>query len=270
VRLKDKVAVVTGAGSGIGRATAEAFAAEGARVVCASVSDRATEVARRIGDAAVGVRADVADEDDVIRMIATAEQEFGRLDVLVNNAGFGGGRKPLHEQTVETWDRVHGVNLRGVFFCMKHGVLAMRRGGAGGSIVNVTSASAVIGFLHHSVYGAAKAGVNQLTRAAALDYADDGIRVNAVAPGSVWTGLVPMSGEHPVPPAGADRPAGVPMDRWGLSGEVAAAVLFLASDEASFVTGTVLPVDGGYAIGFSGMGARNTGRDAPAPSPSAG
>jgi NAD(P)-dependent dehydrogenase (short-subunit alcohol dehydrogenase family) len=259
MRLKDKVAIVTGAGSGIGAATAHLFASEGASVVCADVSGAEEAVAAGIGAAAVGVHVDVGDEEDVRRMITTAEDAFGRLDVLVNNAGFGGGMKPLHEQTTENWDRVHGVNLRGVFFCMKYGVLSMRASG-GGAIVNIASATALVGWKHHSIYGAAKAGVGQLTKSAALDYAADRIRVNAVSPGTIWTGLVAASKEFSEPPEDMARVPGIPMDRWGLAPEVAAAVLFLASDEASYITGTILPVDGGYAIGYSGMGAENPGR----------
>ncbi|UGQ13802.1 SDR family oxidoreductase [Yinghuangia sp. ASG 101] len=259
MRLKDKVAVITGAGSGIGKAMAHRFAAEGAKVVCASISGRAVDVAAEIGDAAVGVQADVAEEADVRRMIATAEEAFGRIDVLVNNAGFGGKLLPLHEQTTETWDRVHDVNLRGVFFCMKYGIIAMR-GTGGGSIVNISSATAMVGFKHHGLYGAAKAGVNQMTKAAALDYADDHIRVNAVCPGTIWTGLVPASKESAAPPPGVRRLPGIPMDRWGLSDEIASAALFLASDESSYVTGILMPVDGGYSIGYSGLGAEKTGR----------
>lgn len=259
MRLKDKVAVITGAGSGIGKAIAHRFAAEGASVVCASVSGRAIDVAAEIGDGALGVQADVGDEADVQRMIGAAEEAFGRIDILVNNAGFGGKLKPIHEQTTEDWDRVHGVNLRGVFFCMKYGIMSMRRTG-GGSVVNISSTTAVIGWKHHGIYGAAKAGVNQLTRVAALDYADDNIRVNAVCPGTIWTGLVQMSKEHPEPPPGIFRLPGIPMDRWGVSDEIAAAALFLASDEASYVTGVLMPVDGGYSVGFSGMGAEKSGQ----------
>jgi NAD(P)-dependent dehydrogenase (short-subunit alcohol dehydrogenase family) len=191
-------------------------------------------------------------------MIAAAEERFGRLDILVNNAGFGGGMAPLHEQTAAHWDRVHSVNIRAVFLGMKYGIISMLRTG-GGAIVNISSSSGFVGRKAHSVYGAAKAGVNQLTKAAALDYAKRNIRVNAVLPSSVWTGLVPMSKQHPTPPPGVGRPAGIPMDRWGLPKEIAAGALFLASDEASFITGVLLPIDGGYCIGFSGMGAEHTG-----------
>lgn len=257
-RLENKVAVVTGAGSGMGKAMAEMFAAEGAKVACADISGKQDEVAAAIGDAAIPVRTNVADEADVQNMIATVEKAFGRIDILVNNAGFGGGMMPLHEQTTENWDRVHSVNLRGVFFCMKYGIIAMLKTG-GGSIVNISSASAFVGWKHHSIYGAAKAGVNQLTKAAALDYAGNNIRANAICPGTIWTGLVEMSKVHSEPPAGIFRLPGIPLDRWGLAREIAAAALFLASDEASYITGTLLPVDGGYCIGFSGMGAENTG-----------
>jgi NAD(P)-dependent dehydrogenase (short-subunit alcohol dehydrogenase family) len=258
MRLASKIAVITGAGSGMGKAMAELFAAEGAKVVCADISGKQNDVAAAIGDAAIGIHANVADEADVRSMIAVAEQKFGRLDILVNNAGFGGKMAPLHEQTAESWDGIHAVNLRGVFLCMKYGVVSMLKTG-GGSIVNIASAAGVVGWKHHSIYGAAKAGVNQLTKSAALDYAGNKIRVNAIEPGTIWTGLVSQSKEHPVPPPGVARLAGIPLDRWGLAREIAAAALFLASDEASYVTGVLLPVDGGYCIGFSGMGAENRG-----------
>jgi NAD(P)-dependent dehydrogenase (short-subunit alcohol dehydrogenase family) len=258
MRLKDKVAVITGAGSGMGRAMAEMFAAEGARVVCADISGNQDAVAAALGQAGIAVRADVSQEADIQNMISVAETRFGRLDILINNAGFGGEMKPLHEQSAQSWDLVHAVNIRGVFLGMKYGVISMLKTG-GGAIVNITSASGIVGWKHHSIYGAAKAGVNQLTRTAALDYANHNIRVNAVAPGTTWTGLVKQSKEHPEPPADAPVLAGIPLNRWGLARDIAAAALFLASDEAAYVTGTVLPVDGGYCIGFSGMGAENRG-----------
>jgi len=258
MRLADKVAVITGAGSGIGKAMAEIFTNEGARVICADISGNEESVAANLGDAAVPVHCDVADEGDVERMIATAESELGRIDVLCNNAGFGGGMRPLHEQTTENWDHVHSVNLRGVFFCMKHGVTSMMQSG-GGAIVNTGSASGLVGWKHHSIYGAAKAGVHQMTRAAALDYANHNIRVNAIAPGTMWTGLVEASKTIAEPPKDGFRLPGIPLDRWGLAKDIAYAALYLASDEARYVTGVTLPVDGGYSIGFSGMGAENPG-----------
>jgi NAD(P)-dependent dehydrogenase (short-subunit alcohol dehydrogenase family) len=268
MRLEGKIAVITGAGSGMGKAMAELFTAEGAKVVLADISGRQEQVAAAINEAAtaggmneiraVAVHADVSVEEDVRNMIATAEREFGRLDILCNNAGFGGPMAPLADQTLEVWNRVHDTNIKGAFLGMKYGILSMLKSG-GGSIVNTTSASGVVGWKHHSVYGAAKAGVNQLTRAAALDYSDRNIRINAIAPGTMWTGLVEASQQYEEPPADYPRLAGIPMGRWGLARDIAYAALYLASDEAAYVTGVVLPVDGGYSIGFSGMGAERPG-----------
>lgn len=257
-RLQDKVAVITGAGSGMGKAMAEIFAREGARLVLADISGKQDEVAAAVGNGAVAVHADVSDEADVQNMIRTAEETFGRLDILCNNAGFGGGMAPLHEQSLETWDKVHSTNIRGAFLGMKYGIISMLKTG-GGAIVNTTSASGVIGWKHHSVYGAAKAGVNQLTKTAALDYSDKNIRINAVAPGTMWTGLVEASKKFDAPPEEFPVLAGIPMGRWGLAQDIANAALYLASDEAAYVTGVILPVDGGYCIGFSGMGAERPG-----------
>jgi len=257
-RLEGKSCVITGAGSGMGRAMAELFAAEGAKLVLADISGNQGVVASALGKDAVAVHCDVTVEEDVQKMIEAAEANFGRLDVLCNNAGFGGTLTPLHEQTTANWDRLQDLNLKSVFLGMKYGVISMLKSG-GGAIVNTTSAAGVVGWKHHSVYGAAKAGVNQLTRAAALDYAKDNIRVNAVVPGTVWTGMVELSKDSPEPPAGGFRLPGIPMDRWGLAREVAAAALFLASDDSSYTTGALLPVDGGYCIGFSGLGAELTG-----------
>jgi NAD(P)-dependent dehydrogenase (short-subunit alcohol dehydrogenase family) len=249
-RLDGKVAVITGAASGMGHAAAELFVAEGAKVVVADRSGQEDEVAQSFGDAAVAAHVDVALEDDVQRMIATAEERFGKLDVLYNNAGFGGPMMPLHEQTLENWEMVQNTNLKGVFLGMKYGIPAMLRNG-GGSIVSTASAAGLVGFRGHSIYGAAKAGVIQLTKAAALDYADQNIRVNAICPGMFWTGLVPKARETGTvgqqPPSDAHGPPkNVPMNRWGLASEIATAALFLASDESSFITGVALPVDGGY------------------------
>jgi len=247
-RLAGKVAVITGAGSGIGRAAALLFAEEGARVVVADRSGQQREVAAQIGDAAVAADVDVAVAADVQRMIETAERRFGRLDVLCNNAGFGGPRKPLTEQDEATFDDVIAVNLKGVFLGMKYGIASMLRTG-GGSVVNTASAAGLVGWKNHSVYGAAKGGVVQMTKAAALDYATQAVRVNAVCPGMTWTGLSGQTRENPVPPPDAPPMKAQPMHRWGLPSELAAAMLFLASDESSFITGVALPVDGGYVVG---------------------
>ncbi|WP_216893500.1 SDR family NAD(P)-dependent oxidoreductase [Nocardia alni] len=243
-RLAGKVAVITGAGSGIGRASAELFAQEGAKVVCADISGEEKDAAAAIGAAAAAVHADVSVSADVQRIIAAAEDNFGRLDILFNNAGFGGPKKLITEQTEEDYDRVLAVNLKSVFLGMKYGITAMLRTG-GGSVINTSSAAGLVGWEKNAIYGASKGGVIQMTKAAALDFAQQGIRINALCPGMTWTGLVPGSRENPLPPTEGYRPP-APMARWGLSSELATAALFLACDDSSFVTGIALPVDGGY------------------------
>jgi len=257
-RLQDRVCIITGGGSGMGKAMAHRFSQEGARIILADISGKQDEVAADVGNGAIGVHCDVADEEQIKALIAAAEDRYGRLDVLCNNAGFGGGMAPLHKQTAEHWDRIHSVNVRGVFLGMKYGITSMLKTG-GGAIVNTGSASAVVGWKHHSVYAAAKAGVHHMTKIAALDYSDKNIRVNAIAPGTMWTGLVATSQQFDAPPEGFPTLAGIPMGRWGTAMDIANAALYLASDEAAYVTGVVLPVDGGYSIGFSGMGAERPG-----------
>jgi NAD(P)-dependent dehydrogenase (short-subunit alcohol dehydrogenase family) len=241
-RLEGKVAVITGAGSGIGRSAALLFAREGARVVCADLSGREKLTAAKIGDNAIAVHVDVARSADVAAMIDTAVTEFGKLDVLFNNAGYGGPRKPVTEMDEDTYDSLMAVNLKGVFLGLKYGITAMLRTG-GGSVINTASASGLVGWKSLAVYSAAKGGVIQLTKSAALDFAESGVRVNAICPGMTWTGLA-NAADDSRPPEGARPPQ--PMGRFGLPDEVAAAALFLASDESSFVTGTAIPVDGGY------------------------
>lgn len=243
-RLAGKVAVITGAGSGIGRASAALFAQEGAKVICADRSGEQESTAADIGDAALPVHVDVSVSADVRNMVATAERHFGKLDILFNKAGFGGPKRPITEQTEEDYDNVLAVNLKGVFLGMKYGIAAMLRSG-GGSVVNTASAAGLVGWKDNAVYGAAKGGVIQMTKAAALEYADQRVRVNAICPGMTWTGLVPAAQNHALPPADAPVPP-QPMRRWGLPTELAAAALFLAGDESSFITGVALPVDGGY------------------------
>ncbi len=241
-RLDGKIAIITGAGSGIGRAAALRFAAEGAQVLCADVSGRQDAVAATIGAAALAVHADVTRSDDVAAMVAAAAERFGTLNVLFNNAGAGGPLLPLADIDEATYDTVVNVNLRSTFLGMKHAIPVMLSGD-GGSIINTASAAGLVGWKHLAVYSAAKGGVVQMTKAAALDYATSGIRVNAVCPGLTWTGLAGAGDDTP-PPANSAPPQ--PMQRWGLPEEIAAAALFLASDESSFVTGAALPVDGGY------------------------
>lgn len=248
-RLAGKIAIITGAGSGMGRAMAEMFASEGARVVCADISGRQETVAASIGDAAIALQVDVTNSGDVQRMVSAAEDRFGRLDILVNNAGYGGPIDlPFHEQDEDLFDRLIDVNLRGVYYGMRYGILSMLKAG-GGAVVNISSASGLVGWKALSCYSASKAAVVQLTKSAALDYAEQNIRINTVCPGMTWTGMVPWSEGSRAPPAEADTLPIVPMNRWGRDREIAAAALFLASDEASYVTGAAVPVDGGYVAG---------------------
>jgi NAD(P)-dependent dehydrogenase (short-subunit alcohol dehydrogenase family) len=199
-------------------------------------------VAAAIGDSALAVHADVTLSVDVAALVATAEKRFGRLDVMFNNVGAGGPRMPLADYDEASFDAVIDLNLRSTFLGMKHAIPAMLRHG-GGSIINTASAAGLVGWKDLALYSAAKGGVVQMTKAAALDYATSAIRVNAICPGMTWTGL---AGADKGTPLSAVPAPPQPMQRWGLPEEVAAAALFLASDESSFVTGTAIPVDGGY------------------------
>ncbi|WP_435154188.1 SDR family NAD(P)-dependent oxidoreductase [Amycolatopsis sacchari] len=242
MRLHDKIALITGAAGGMGRATAEAFAREGATVFIADIlDDEGATTAKEIG-AAGYLHLDVTDETSWTAAIEEVTKRSGRLDVLVNNAGISGTFDPDLTST-EFFDRLMLVNARGVFLGIKHGTAAMARTG-GGSIVNLSSISASIGQPGvHLGYGASKAAVKSMTRTAAVHYADAGIRVNAVAPGMLPPMRTSRGSADPV--WRAKQIDGVPLKRAGEVREVADAVLFLASDEASYVTGVELLVDGG-------------------------
>jgi NAD(P)-dependent dehydrogenase (short-subunit alcohol dehydrogenase family) len=247
MRLAGKVAIVSGGASGMGQSEASIFAREGAKVVIGDLLEaEGRQVADKIatdGGQAKFVKLDVTTESDWEKAVAFAVQAFGKLDVLVNNAGISGTFDP-DTMSTSAWDTVMSINAKGVFLGMKHAIPAMQRAG-GGAIVNISSISGFVGQTGlHMAYNASKGAVRIMTKSAAVQYAKDGIRVNSVHPGM----LPPMrSSKGSADPAWRDKMIrAVPMKREGRVEEVAHAVLFLASDEASYITGTELVVDGGY------------------------
>ena len=254
--LKDKVAVIMGAGSGVGRASARRFAQEGASVICADIDlDRAKETVAEIeatGGTVVAEHCDVAQDADVAATVTSAVERFGRLDVMFNNVGIPTPRLGMifEDHSLEDFERLTAVNFRGVFLGCKHAVLAFKKQGDGGAILNTGSVAGLVGW-GGTVYGATKGAVHQLTRAIAVEVAPFGIRVNAICPaGMPYTGFMAAGGMEV---SGADLDAVAahtgsmhPLGRPITAEDCAEAAVYLCSDRAANVTGVLLPIDGGY------------------------
>lgn len=249
-RLDGKVAIITGAASGIGAASARLFAQEGAKVTLADRNhELLDEVVRDIsstGATAIGIGTDVADEASIQRMVEQTVEEFGALHIMYANAGIS-GRFILESVTAEEFDRVINVNLRGPFFCARYAVPAIANSG-GGSVLFTASELALVGSPNASVYSASKAGLIGMARGLALDYADAGIRFNCICPGAVDTPMLWGEEKGERNEIEADISSRMPLGRVGQPEEIAKSALYLASDDSSFVTGHALVVDGGWTV----------------------
>jgi NAD(P)-dependent dehydrogenase (short-subunit alcohol dehydrogenase family) len=254
VKLQGKVAVITGGTDGIGKAIAVTFAKEGAKIMMVGRDEKkgqtALEEVRRFGEATY-FKGDVSDSSQVRRLVDETIRKYGKIDVLVNNAAVCPPGSVV-TTSEETWDQVIGVNLKGVFLCSKYIVPHMQKTG-GGAIVNIGSINSLMAMENEAAYDASKGGVLMLTRAMALDFAKEGIRVNCICPGAIETPMLKTSLETSLDPKAARESltAKHPLRRTGTPNEVAQAALFLATDASSFVTGAVIPVDGGILAGWT-------------------
>lgn len=246
-RFTGKVAIVTGGASGIGAAAVARLIGEGAQVLVADRDAAAgSAYAHRFGDRAAFARADVSNEDDIEAMVDTCTRRFGGIDILVNNAGIGGSGETTPDLDPATWRNVMAINIDAVFHCCRHAIPVMR-GRGGGAIVNMASISGLAGDHAFTAYNASKAAVINYTRSLALDHASDGIRVNAICPGLIETALTaPLKQMPSVLEAWTNL---IPLQRAGRADEIAAVVAFLASEDASYITGSVIVADGGITAG---------------------
>lgn len=250
-KLDGKVAIVTGGSSGIGRATAIAFAKEGVTVVVAArrtlEGEETVRLAKEAGGEALFLQTDVTKAAEIEALVNKTVETYGRLDYAFNNAGIDGEKLPLHEQSVEQFDHLMAINVRGVFLCMKYEIAQMLRQG-GGVIVNNSSIGGLIAFPNISPYNASKHAVMGLSKSAALDYAKLGIRINTLNPGLITTDMIDRFTKDMGDPQAANEQLTnmVPMGRMGSPEEIASTVLFLCSEAASYITGQSLVVDGGY------------------------
>lgn len=251
MRLNNKVAIITGAGSGIGAATAVMFGKEGARVVVADIEQKKgmgmVDLIRSENGEAIFINVDVSRADGIEKMVKSTIETYGKLDILVNNVGIY-----LQANVVDTsekdWDRIMDVNLRGVFLCCKHSIPEMIKGGKGGVIVNVSSEAGIVGIKNQVAYNVSKSGIIALTKSMAVDFAAQNVRVNCVCPGTTETALVKEALSKASDPEKARRELEKvrPANRLGRPEEIASGILYLASDESSYATGTILSIDGGY------------------------
>lgn len=248
-RFKDRTVFITGAGAGIGEAAARRFADEGANVAIVDINaDDASRVAGSLRSA-LPLAVDVANHADVEQAFLKTVDAFGSIDIVFNNAGIVGEQQPLHTYTLENWRRVNSVNGDGAFLVMRHGIEHMLKSG-GGSIINMSSTAALTAQTDISGYTYSKSGLAGLTRSAAVEYAKDGIRVNAIAATAVLTPMVASFIESSDDPEAfrAERENWNPIPGWPMPEDIAGVVAFLASDDARWITGLTLPVDGGYII----------------------